>query len=363
MKTLTLSFLVCSLSFGALSTGLSAESKKLKIFILAGQSNMQGHAKTSVIENRLKDDKLRASVAFLQKDGAFIKRDDVYINHLEKKMKGKLSVGYGADSMKVGPELSFGWTMGDKLDEDVLIIKAAWGGKSLHRDFLSPNGKMPSAEYIKNAVEKGKKKTKDLTEATYKEGFGHYYRLMMAGVQESIKNLKTYSPNYKGQGYEIAGFVWFQGYNDKFSDHATSTYQENMANFIRDVRKDLKSPMLPFVIGAMGHNGKAQKGTTKILADAQIATAQMPEFKGNVITVKTADFWDYKADELFNEWRSKRKRSKKNKSAWPADEKAKWQAEWNKHGSNKPYHYNGSAMFMIDTGNGLGEAMLKLLKK
>ena len=114
--------------------------------------------------------------------------------------------------------------------------------------------------------------------------FGHYYRLMMTSIDETVSNLKTYAPNYKGQGYEIVGFVWFQGYNDKFSDHSTSSYQENMANFIRDVRKDLKSPKLPFVIGAMGHNGKQQKGSSKILAEAQIATAQMPEFKGNVIT-------------------------------------------------------------------------------
>tara|TARA_B110000305_G_C19460293_1_gene653826 strand:+ start:4466 stop:5533 length:1068 start_codon:yes stop_codon:yes gene_type:complete len=355
MKKLTLLILACSLS-----TGFCVENKKLKIFILAGQSNMQGHCMTSVIENRLEDPKLKVGFEKYHRGGSFVKRDDVSINHIEKKIHGPLSVGYGATNEKIGPELSFGWTIGDKLDEDVLIIKAAWGGKSLFRDFLSPNGRKPNDAFMQALEDKAKKKKEPFSKKEYMQEFGHYYRLMMASVAETLSNLKTYAPNYKDQGYEIAGFVWFQGYNDKFSDHATSTYQENMANFIRDVRKDLKSPMLPFVIGAMGHNGKAQKGTTKILADAQIATAQMPEFKGNVITVKTADFWDYKAAELFNEWRSK---SKKNKNAWPADEQAKWQAEWNRHGSNKPYHYNGSAMFMADTGNGLGEAMLKLLKK
>ena len=85
------------------------------------------------------------------------------------------------------------------------------------------------------------------------EGFGHYYRLMMTSVDETLGKLETYAPKHKSKGYEIAGFVWFQGFNDKFSDHSTSTYQENMAHFIRDVRKDLKLPKLPFVIGAMGH--------------------------------------------------------------------------------------------------------------
>ena len=341
MKKLIQRILACSLSFACLSTGLSAENKKLKIFIVAGQSNMQGHCTTSVIENRLKDPKLKVGFEKYQQGGSFVKRDDVSINHIEKKMHGPLSVGYGARKDKIGTELSFGWTIGDKLDEDVLIIKAAWGGKSLFRDFLSPSGRKPDAAFIQALEAKAKKKNKPFSKEEYMQEFGHYYRAMMASVDETLSNLKTYAPNYKGQGYEIAGFVWFQGFNDKFSDHSTSTYQENMAHFIRDVRKDLKSPKLPFVIGAMGHNGTAQKGTTKILADAQIATAQMPEFKGNVITVKTADFWDYDAEKAF-----------KNKKE-DAD-------TWAKLGSNQGYHYFGSAAFFEKTGTAFADAIIEL---
>ena len=336
MKKLTLLILACGLS-----TGLSAESKKLKIFILAGQSNMQGHCTTSVIENRLKDPKLKVGFEKYHQGGSFVKRDDVFINHIEKKMHGPLSVGYGAASDKIGPELSFGWTIGDKLDEEVLVIKAAWGGKSLFRDFLSPSGRKPDDAFIQALEDKAKKRNKPFSKEEYLEGFGHYYRLMMTSVDETLRNLKTYAPNYKSQGYEIAGFVWFQGFNDKFSDHSTGTYQENMAHFIRDVRKDLKSPKLPFVIGAMGHQGKEQKGTTKILADAQIATAQMPEFKGNVITVKTADFWDYDAGKAFE-----------NKKEDPDT--------WAKLGSNKAYHYFGSADFFEKTGAAFAKAVIEL---
>tara|TARA_B110000438_G_scaffold275856_1_gene297136 strand:- start:307 stop:1071 length:765 start_codon:yes stop_codon:yes gene_type:complete len=254
-----------------------------------------------------------------------------------------MSVGYGASNDKIGPELSFGWTIGDKLDEEVLIIKAAWGGKSLFRDFLPPSGRKPDDAFIQALVDKAKKKKKPFSKEEYMEGFGHYYRLMMTSVGETLGDLKTYAPNYEGQGYEIAGFVWFQGFNDKFSDHSTSTYQENMAHFIRDVRKDLKSPKLPFVIGAMGHQGTEQKGTTKILADAQIATAQMPEFKGNVITVKTADFWDYDAGKAFE-----------NKNKDPDT--------WAKLGSNRAYHYFGSAAFFEKTGTAFAEAVIELEK-
>lgn len=331
------------LFFILLITAVAAQAKELKVFILAGQSNMQGHCTTSVIENRLKDPKLKVGFEKYHKGGSFVKRDDVSIHHIEKKMHGPLSVGYGATNEKIGPELSFGWAIGDKLDEDVLIIKAAWGGKSLFRDFLPPSGKKPSDAFIQVLEDKAKKRKKPFSKEKYMQEFGHYYRLMMASVEDTLSKLDTYAPNYKGQGYEIAGFVWFQGYNDKFSDHATSTYQENMAHFIRDVRKDLKSPKLPFVIGAMGHHGKNQKGTTKILADAQIATAQMAEFKGNVITVKTADFWDYDAAIAY-----------KNKK--------KDAATWDKLGSNKGFHYFGSAAFFEKTGTAFAEAIIQLRK-
>jgi hypothetical protein len=347
LKKITLFIVACSLSFGFLSTELSAQTpaqnKKLKIFILAGQSNMQGHCETSVIENRLRDPELKLGFEKYHKDGSFVKRADVFIHHIEKKMHGPLSVGYGATDTKIGPELSFGWTIGDKLDEDVLIIKAAWGGKSLFRDFLPPSGKKPSVAFIQDLENKANKRQKPFSKQEYMQGFGHYYRLMMASVDDTLSNLETYAPNYKGQGYEIVGFVWFQGFNDKFSDHATATYQENMANFIRDVRKDLKSPKLPFVIGAMGHQGTDQKGTSKILADAQLATAQMAEFKGNVITVKTANFWDYDAAIAF--------KNKKEDAA-----------TWDKLGSNQGYHYFGSAAFFEKTGTAFAEAIIQLMK-
>jgi hypothetical protein len=347
MKKLILLLIVCGFSCGPLSSKLSAEApakkKTLKIFILAGQSNMQGHCKTSVIENRLKDPNLKVGFEKYHQGGSFVKRADVSINHIQQNRHGPLSVGYGATDTTIGPELSFGWTIGNTLDEDVLIIKAAWGGKSLFRDFLPPSGKKPNAGFIENLENKAKNKKKPFSREEYLKGFGHYYRLMMASVEDTLKHLKTYAPDYKGQGYEIAGFVWFQGFNDKFSDHATSTYQENMASFIRDVRKDLNSPKLPFVIGAMGHQGTGQKGTTKILAEAQIATAQMAEFKGNVITVKTADFWDYDAEKAF--------KNKKNDAA-----------TWDKLGSNQGYHYFGSAAFFEKTGSAFAEAIIQLMK-
>ena len=38
-----------------------------------------------------------------------------------------------------GPELQFGHVLGDYFDNQVLLIKTAWGGKSLYRDFRPPS--------------------------------------------------------------------------------------------------------------------------------------------------------------------------------------------------------------------------------
>ncbi len=151
-RSLTL-LVLCAVLFSCLSSVQGeAENSKVKIFILVGQSNMQGHCRTSVIDNRLKDPKLKEGFEKYQKDGKFVERDDVFINHIESGRHGPLTVGYGANRDKIGPELACGWAMGDKLDEDVLIIKAAWGGKSLTRDFFPPNGKMPSEALLKSMI-------------------------------------------------------------------------------------------------------------------------------------------------------------------------------------------------------------------
>jgi hypothetical protein len=54
-------------------------------------------------------------------------------------LRGKVKVGYGFDDERIGPEFSFGIDMDGAHEEPVLIIKTAWGGKSLAVDFRSPS--------------------------------------------------------------------------------------------------------------------------------------------------------------------------------------------------------------------------------
>ena len=333
-------YLLSTLAFGA------DTSKKVKVFILAGQSNMEGKAKMELLEYQVDQPETRDFFKHLKKDDKWVVRDDVWINFLNR--RGKLTVGFGSPNC-IGPELEFGNTVGDNFEEQVLIIKTAWGGKSIGRDFRPPSSGLSNGEKLKQILqqtnERNKKRNRpEITLDDVKDTYGKYYRQMMKEINTTLRELKTRFPEYKGQGYEIAGFVWFQGWNDMFDPDFLQNYGKHMANFIRDVRKDLNTPNLPFVIGQMGQGGPdGASDKMQIIKDAQASMEAIPEFKGNVKVVKTDIFWDRKAAALVKDWREH------------ID-------EWKRVGSDYGYHYLGSAITFSKIGKAFGEATLELIK-
>jgi alpha-galactosidase len=120
----------------------------VKVFILAGQSNMEGKAKVELLEYQAKQPATRDLFKHLQKDGQWAERDDVWIKFLDR--KGNLTVGFGSPKC-IGPELGFGNVVGDRYAAPVLLIKVAWGGRSLYRDFRSPGAGLPAPAEIGRA--------------------------------------------------------------------------------------------------------------------------------------------------------------------------------------------------------------------
>lgn len=322
--------------FSALAPGGAAP---LKVYILSGQSNMQGHASVTTFDYLAKDPKTAPLLDEMRgKDGKPTVADDVWISYVSlgrggeaTVREGKLTAGFGAREDTIGPEFTFGLTM-DKLDDGpVLLIKTAWGGKSLHTDFRPPSASP--------------------------EGAGEYYKLMIEHVRMVLEDPKKVVPGYKeSDGYEISGFVWFQGWND-LVDQGTypergkpggyDRYSEYMAHFIRDVRKDLEAPKMPFVIGVLGVNGPVDtfdgpryRPIYESFRAAQAAPAAMPEFKGNVAAVLTEVFWDHKLDA-----------AKTKKDRTPEEE------EIAKGASNQGFHYNGAAKFFGPAGKAFAEAI------
>ena len=316
------------------ATSANAQTRSLKVFILAGQSNMVGHGKVDNGRNPDYDKSVKGSSReirggigslrhmatnpataekfghLLNADGSWAERDDVFIySTAPGKDKGRMSVGFGKGNW-FGPELGFGNIVGDHFEEPVLIIKTAWGGKDLAVDFRPPSS--------------GDTDLKKDREA------GAFYRKMMSIVKDRLANCESDFPELRGCKPEIVGFGWHQGWNDGCSKAMTAEYEQNMVNFISDVRKELGVADLPFVIANTGQNGAETKGTFATLCEKQMSIGnpeKHPEFKGTVTSIDTRPF---KAPE-------------------------------ERSPSGFGYHWNHSGETHYRVGDSMGKAMVKLL--
>jgi len=374
-------------------------ARPLKVFILAGQSNMQGHASLSTLESMAADPKtaplLKEMLGPNGKprvcDRVWISsvgcRGDAYSDLTEQ--KGKLTTGFGPGKDKFGPEYLFGITMEKHLGEPILLIKTSWGGRSLHTDFRPPS----AGPYVWSDYELAqcKRRGDDLekNKADKIKATGLFYRHMIEHVKKVLADIKRVVPDYDAkQGYELAGFVWFQGFNDLVSDWTYEKrmkpggydqYTELMEHLIRDVRKDLSAPKLPVVIGVMGIGGvkEGNKPPQSYFRQAQAAPASLVEFKGNVLAVETAPFWDDELDALQQRWErfeSKVNQEAKKNPKWTREEKdaARKKAIAENFTpedlkrlrgiSNGGYHYLGAAKIMAPIGKAFAEGMKELCK-
>ena len=393
------SFLVLlTLCLVQLNSSAAPPSGKLKIFILAGQSNMQGHAKLSTFEHIGMDPATAPMLAdMLGTDGKPKICERVWITSIgcagddTKEQTGKLTAGFGASSDKIGPEFTFGLTMEKLTSEPILLIKTAWGGKSLNTDFRPPS----AGPYAFNEVqlEQFQKQGKDVAvvKAEKTAATGIYYRLMIQHVKRVIDDLNRVVPSYDpAKGYELAGFAWFQGWNDMV-DGSTYPHRDKpggydeystvLAHFIQDVRRDLNAPKLPFAIGVFGVGGPTSeygphelryKSTHQNFRDAMAAPATLPHFQGNVTAVLTEKYWDLELKAALrkdSELKDQAKRQAKDAGLKPAEEKAALDQLRTANLSDRErkilevgisnfeFHYLGSAKILGRIGKGLSEAL------
>jgi len=275
---------------------------------------------------------------------------------------GKLKAGFGASENEIGPEFTFGIYMEKALNEPILIIKTAWGGRDLSSDFRPPSAEPYVAS--KKSLDWAKQHNEDLNELQQrvaKTPHGATYRQIIDHVHKVLGDIKRVVPDHdQKQGYELAGFVWFQGFNDYINEWyyddrdqpgGYAMYSKLLTHFIRDIRKDLNAPKMPFVIGVMGIDG--MKDVKPIMANfraAMAAPAALPEFKGNVAAVQTAPFWDDDLGAL-------QARAEKGEKLTPEEDKRL------KAGvSNGGYHYLGAAKIMAPIGKAFAEAIINLRK-
>ena len=399
-KTTLLHLLTIALTFALLDNTVVADGEQLKIFILAGQSNTVGHARAHTIETLnasdsprdkrllnmvIDNDDLNRSTLEAQleharkldevsggisnskvkalKDGpeklaiekqvaamkdkhqaykdlvsaSCVVSDRVYINSIADRNKkaGKLAIGYGADPSKIGPEYGFGLSMAEKIDGPILLIKTSWGGKSLNYNFRPPS----SDEYVLSEKEQASDKVEEI-----RANAGLNYRMMNEAIQQVLDNLKDNHPAYDEEaGYKIAGFVWFQGFNDQFSPEFRDSYEANMVNFIKDIRKHYDEPSMPFVIGVLGTGRTKENVDENVVSLGQRAAAKSSEFKGRVTSVESYLDYSLYSHAVFEK-------------GWPEHFH-----EWDTVGSDRPYHYLGSGAFFVRLGDSFAQAMQQCL--
>ncbi|GAB5406413.1 MAG: sialate O-acetylesterase [Aureliella sp.] len=383
-------FFVINLVSTILLHGQVSAEEPLRVYILAGQSNMQGSAHKSTFA-AIGDDAETAGLLdeVLLPSGAPVVCEDAWIACLtnrggqETRLSGKVKVGYGFDDERIGPEYGFGLHMDKAIKTPVLIIKTAWGGKSLAVDFRPPGAGPyhPSEREIERE------------NVPTKQQVGQYYREMMQFVQQTLTDdasIRKVVPGYTaGQGFELAGFVWFQGWNDMCNRHHLDQYTENMVHFIHDVRRELNAPTLPFAVGILGVYGtepdsrRFDKGLPVTdFRRAQFAAVEnynssVPKaYRGNVVAVDSGPYYELELSDIYWKRRLTGNWKRRVKQGYMTIAEMQTQCErygfgdgelteqeqasWDRCASNAEYHYLGSGKTFIRFGKALAEAMLKM---
>ena len=189
--------------------GDDTDTKTLRVFIFAGQSNMVGtHSRVKDIER------------FPTFSGLDQPQEKVLFSYNLGREDKETSNGWIAlqpTGDYFGPELSFARRVSQNTEAPIAIIKCASGGTALGDDW---NPDEPS-------------------------GF-KLYPLALDLVRTSLAELDR-----KQIAYRIEGFMWHQGENDMFSNEFKPAYARNLTNFIACWRRDLKRPDLRFYVGEL----------------------------------------------------------------------------------------------------------------
>ena len=271
---------LCLLCVSSFLGPLGAAEKRVHVFVLAGQSNMEGQGVVDLDHPEhynggkgnlvwsMQHGKTKSQMRHLKNEaGQWVVRDDVFVRYQtphERKV-GKLGIGFAVYPGKhhIGPELQLGHLLGNYFDEPVLLIKTCWGGKSLYKDFRSPRAGGQT---------------------------GEFYSKMIQDVQHVMSHAGEEIPDLKDAKLTLSGFVWFQGWNDMFDEQARTEYADNLTHLVSDMREAFDSPGLPVVIAETGNLGSDAGQNMKAIRQGQAEAAARIRPRGSAAFVSTVDF-------------------------------------------------------------------------
>lgn len=331
-------------------------SKPIKVFIVMGQSNTleMGNVKgdkDGALEKAIKGENLYGFLT--DAEGKWTVRQDV--RNVGVMQKGDSANVYRNDWLtisgnKIGIEIGLGHQHGNAVEEPVMILKSSIGNRGLGWDLLPPGSERYLWEFTDKAGAKttkviaGYKDKPDMWDADPAKGVatepapwldksgkpinwyaGKQYDDDVANAKNVLAELNKYYPD--ATKYEVAGFFWWQGEKDAGNEAHAATYEKNLVNLIKALRKEFNAPEAKFVMGTIGEVTKDATGNSRKILDAMFAvdgeSGKYPDFKSNVATVYTHPM---------------------------------------AQGGSGNGHYGGNAKVYMDVGLAMGEAMKKLLK-
>jgi hypothetical protein len=195
-KKSLITLLILAVTFGFCSTQAQT-IRPVKVFILGGQSNMDGCGLSEELP-------------------------DTYKVHPENTMtwdnKRKTWRTLGEDSFserrkhKFGPEIAFSHLLAQKFPESTIaVVKTSAGGTKLWKHWL-PDQPM--------------------------------YKRFLANMENALQQLTD-----SGVVYDICGMLWMQGESDAETIEWANAYDENLKTLFKDVRIQTNKPNLPIVMG------------------------------------------------------------------------------------------------------------------
>ena len=259
-------------------------SKPVQVYILLGQSNMLGFGKPQVLQGIAAE-----KYPYLVDDvGEWTIRKDV--RNVRVMCSGNSPAkDYTNDWMTVqgniGPEIGIGHALGHVTDAPVMILKSCIGNRSLGWDLLPPgtesweHGGKVQPGYRGTPDEPGGDTGGDMSKGWYA---GCQYDGDIAAAKRVLENLDKYYPG--GKEYEVMGFFWWQGDKDMRNPAHYATYEKNLIQLIKSLRKDFAAPEARFVTASLGQTKRGSQGGDGKILDAMeaVANSDEPELRGKV---------------------------------------------------------------------------------
>jgi len=282
-------------------------TKPVQVFLIMGQSN--------TLEMGTVTEEFKTLYPFLTADEGWSTRQDV--------RNVSVMVGKGVyrnewmtvtGKGKIGIEMGIGHQLGNALTAPVMVLRSSIGNRGLGWDLLPPGSQRYLWEFTDKAGNKtskviaGYKEKPDMWDADPAKGVdtpapawldkngnpinwyaGKQYDDDVANAKQVLAELGKHYP--EATKFEVAGIFWWQGERDAGNEAHAGTYEKNLVNLIKSLRKDFDAPNAKFVMGTIGEVTKETTGNSGKIFEAMMAvdgeSGKYPEFKGSVATIYT----------------------------------------------------------------------------